>query len=280
MVRNGAVLRPAAATASFLLAAALLAGCAGGTVDFGLPSTSSTTAPGAPTSTTLPSNPAAVRLLGTALGNARRQPSLHYRSVSASSTVQVTITGDVAQAYGWQTIEGSGSGHTFKADVEFVQRKAYMTGDALALREFFGFPSAAASTYAGKWISVVPSDSYYAQVSAWLTVRSVVDSMGLHKPVAVGATVGDGSAAVTTLRGTLSGKVPSGVVGSETLSVARLADPLPIEWATKLRGTKSSTDSIAVSRWGEHVTVTAPPSSIPLSSISGGTTTTQPPQAV
>jgi len=235
---------------------------------------SGTAAPGA-------SSKGAEHLLGATLRNARSQRSLHYVSTTKTSTINLTITGDVTKSLGWQTLVNRGGSTPWVAEVRLVHREAYMRGDVAALKNFFGFTASAAARYAGRWISVVPTDSYYEAAAAALTVSSVIDEIALGKPVSSGGHVTVGGRTLQQVRGSLAAPAARRSTGSAMLTITASSDPLPVRYSDTFKNTTSGSDSTVLSRWGETVHVVAPATSTPLATITGGgTTTTQPPIAV
>lgn len=271
--------RRRAAGVCLLLGAIVLAACStttNSTSPTVAPSTTTTPTAGAPSSTS-PANPAS-RLLAATLANARSQNSLHYVSISSEKQETVTITGDVTKTSGWQTIDFATGKSTYVSEVRLLDKECYIRGDAGSLRDFFGLTDADATRYAGAWISVVPSDSYYSSAAAALTVASVIEEMELGEPVTTGAAIVVGGHAYASLHGALAGPDYVGTKGRAVLAVTAGTSSLPVTWASTVNG---STDTMALSRWGEHVSVSAPAASIPLSVITGTpTATTGPPTVV
>ncbi len=223
----------------------------------------------------------ATHLLAAALANANAQRSLHYVSVTASKQQTVTISGDVTTDSGWQTIVDRDGTKSYVSEVRLLHHECYIRGDVGSLRSFFGLTAGDSTRYAGRWISVVPSDSYYDSAAAALTVSSVIDEIELGKPVSGGPTVTVNRQLRSTLHGSLTGPAVAGAKGSANLTVTAGRMPLPVRWWATITSPGSFVDSTTLSRWGERVTVVAPRLSVPMAEITGTPTpTTGPPIAV
>jgi hypothetical protein len=258
---------------------AALSSCSGSA---GSPTTTSRPATSTVPSTT-PSVSSAARLLKKALADGQARRSLHYVSVSSyADGAKVTIVGDVNRTAGFQTIVISADGERGTMAIELIGNEAYFRGDRLALVAFQGLTPAQAMAAAGRWVSVVPSDPSFTDTAAALTVASVISEVSLTPPL--------GAAKASSLAGRpvvdLSGAwVGSGVPQHATaeLAVSKGAVPLPVRFsgAAGTIGSDQFLETTVLSRWGEPVSVTAPRTSVPLSTItSAGTTTTQPTIAV
>lgn len=203
-------------------------------------------------------------------------------STSNGGGVAVTITGDVTATEGTQTIDYARGTATGKVIVELIGREAYFKGDAVALRGFMGLSAAQSAANAGRWISVVPSDSAFAATAAALTVGSVIDQIGLSAPLSRGGETSISGQRVLEIRGALSGpSAAPGPKGKSTLAVSASGAALPVRFGgSQTTSAGSFTEALVLSRWNEPVTVRAPSSSTPLSTIIGAGTSPQPTTAV
>lgn len=222
---------------------------------------------------------AATALLHSVLGAANAARGFHYVSSStqastSSSLTQVTV-GDAGASSGRQDITIDTSHFT----VLVVGPTAYFKGDAVATSATLGLPAAAATRYAGQWISLASGDAPYQSVYAAVTTSSALhDSITLSPRREVSGTEYDGKD-VIAIAGTLTPISGQPAKGTATLYVTASRPHLPVGYVEKgTVGGGSSRSSISFtmhfSAWGD-VSESAPPSAIPFASLgpsSGGST--------
>ncbi len=129
------------------------------------------------------SDPAATALMKAALRHGGAEASLHYVSTSVGSGVTTTIVGDVGKTVGTQTIYVKDKKVTATMVIRLVGHEAYFKGAAEAIYILIGLTPAQSEAAAGRWISVMPSDSVYNSTAAALTVGSVMSEITLSPPV-------------------------------------------------------------------------------------------------
>jgi len=220
-----------------------------------------------------------------ALRHGASKSSLHYVSTSVGSGLTTTITGDVKQTFGTQTIVVSYQGAKVSMVVELIGHEAYFRGGALAIEALINLNPDQAAAAAGQWVSVVPADTaYYESTAAALTVGSVISEIALSPPITGARNVVKGGRAVLEISGAWTG---DGITAKEhataSLEVTKGSKSLPVEFAGVVPASSKTSrfvDNMVVSRWGEAVHVVAPPASVPLSVILKSTTTTTQPVVV
>lgn len=250
------------------------------------PTTSTNSTAPTATSTTVPTrvsgSSAATRTMYAALRRGDAEASLHYVSTSIGNGLTTTITGDVNRTSGSQTIVVTAGKARATIAIELLGHRAYFRGGAGAVQVLIGVPAGVAAAAAGHWVSVVPSDSVYAATAAALTVGSVMSELALAQPITGSRRVLVDGRPLIQLSGAWVGE---GVTAADravgTLDITADAHSLPVSFNGVTPASAHASrfvESIVVSRWGEHVTVVPPASSVPLATISAGstTTTTQP----
>jgi hypothetical protein len=206
------------------------------------------------------------QVMAVTVAAAKAQGSVHLGSVNTSGPAGGG-TYDVGASEGRQTVVGGTAGN---AELLVVPGHAYVKGDAAFLKNSFGFPASFASSYAGKWISFVPSDPGYQQIVDGDTLSSaLVESTPTGTLTLTPTRTVDGQ----TVEG-VSGGLPhdisqAGAKGSVVVYVSTNPPYLPVEVVTtgSLDG-QSGTTVVTFSRWGEAVAITAPGGATPISSIS------------
>jgi hypothetical protein len=208
----------------------------------------------------------AAQVLAVTVAAAEAQGSAHLDNTNTTGPAGGG-TYDVSAREGEQTVTGGTQGN---AVLLTVPGHAYLKGDAAFLQSSFGFPASVASSYAGKWISFVPSDPGYQQVVNGDTLPSaLVESSPTGVLTLTPIRTIDGQ----TVEG-VSGNLPSdisqaGATGSQVLYVSTTAPYLPVEVVTSgsLDG-QSGTTVVTFSRWGESLAIVTPNGATPISSIS------------
>jgi len=251
-------------------------------------STTTSSVPGteASTTTTIPasraagSNATAVQAMRAALRHGGSQSSLHYVSTSVEDGMTTTIIGDVTQTSGTQTIVVSYQGVKASMIIELVGHEAYFRGAATAIEVLISLTARQSAAAAGRWVSVVPSDSVYQSTAAALTVGSVMSELALSPPITRARTVVVGGRSVVEIAGAWTGEgITTKNHATGELEVTKGAASLPIAFSGTMPPTTAAggfTASLVVSKWGEAVHVAPPAFAVPLSTILNTTTTTQP----
>ena len=260
-----------ALTASALLGLGVLAGCTSGG---GSASPSGASTPAAPAGSATPaaSAPAmsAPRLLSAALAALRAGGSVHVDMSSVAHGGSVVFSDDATGSGGRQVITIDGTGH---ATILLIDGVDYVRADAQALHAFFEATLPQAERAAGQWISLHPGEklgaSTYDDVTAGITLASVATELVVGRPLS--------KTAPATVAGRPVIGVQAPLPASDGLPGAKLVLYLTDDSALRpvryeLVGGGSTQNTISFSRWGERLSLTAPPNAIPASSAMATTT--------
>jgi len=243
-------------------------------------STTKTTAFSIPTrNSSAPKNdPTAAAEMNAAIRHGGAKASLHYVSTSVGGGISTTIVGDVNKTSGSQTIVVKSNKVTATMVIRLIGHEAYFKGAAAAIYVLIGLTSAQSAAAAGRWVSVVPSDSVYNSTAAALTVGSVMSEITLSPPITGSRNVVSDGQHLTEISGGWTG---TGITvkdhATAKLDVTKGARSLPFRFSGVVPVTATAgrfVDDLAVSKWGEAVRVAPPASAVPLSQILKATTTT------
>ena len=145
---------------------------------------------------------------------------------------------------------------------------AYVKGDATYFEQNFSMSQGEAAEYAGQWIAVPSSSQYYALIAEELTVSSVITEQTPSAPLSLAKPTTVDGKSVVGVSGGLTG-APSGYTGTQVLYISTMTPYLPV--SVVAHGTNAANQTLSFreeySHYGEHVSVTAPARSIPISSI-------------
>jgi hypothetical protein len=188
-------------------------------------------------------------------------------------SVRVTVhffsgktTGELVQDSARSSAEQTVAIGKERVSIVLSANTVYFSGNTQGLVHYFGLPTAVATTLANQWVSASPSDSAFPSLAAGLTLSSALGEVSPTGSIVKGKrqTV-DGQPTMS-----LSGTGPSGIARL-TLFVAAHGRSLPVE-AVGSGGSaqKVSGEIVTFSRWGEAVHVPVPSQSIPISTLSGG----------
>jgi hypothetical protein len=206
--------------------------------------------------------------------------SVHYESVasgtSGGTSVRVTQSGDAGRGEGVQYMTSSEG----DSEVVVIGSKAYMRADATMLENLFGYNVGEAAPYVNRWIAFSQSDPLYGAVSGGVTIGSIwgdpsespSDQLPQHP---------DSVSDLSTLSGIPQQSVgyslhgtsqAASYSGTEMIAFSANEPHLPSLLTEHLSGTTkqgSSTESdrVTFSQWGEPVTVQAPSTSVPYSTL-------------
>jgi len=194
-------------------------------------------------------------LLAAALHNAVASSGVHESAQAHGNNITITMANDIGPISGRQAID-AGGGHSV---VIVAGDRAYVRGDAAALAGYYRFPVTVAREYAGKWMSLGPSDTGYAQVSGAVTLASDFSQIAIHGPLAARPiTMPDGRQAIA-ISGTATG--PTGTPTPATLDVTATGSTLPIALR---EGDGQALQTVAWTRWGQPVAFSAPAGATPI----------------
>jgi len=200
-------------------------------------------------------------LVASAITNAGRAGWVHEDLQSSGSGHTLSMSNDVGMSEGQQVITPEGA----HATVRLTGGVAYIQGDSQALTSYFGFPSSVAKQFAGKWISLRPSDSGFSNVSAAVTLRSDFSQVRLTGRLTKAPITEIDGQQVIPVRGNVT--APGGgrsVAG--TLYVTAQGRVLPVELHAS---GQPGSETVVWSHWGRGAQLTAPGGAVPISSLGG-----------
>jgi hypothetical protein len=225
-------------------------------------------------------SPAATHMVRAALQATMDAGSFHYVSRFTSQGMTQTTVGDAGSSAGRQLITIGPD--TFTVLVSGTA--CYFQGNERQMVEQLGLPVAVASAHAGQWISLAPDDPPYQSVYVAVKTRSALYSNIAFHPHQESGTSTRSGYHVLAITGPMSNQIVNGQTqkarGTATLYLTTSRPHLPVEYTengtiTPPGGQGSrSTLKITFSRWGEAVTVNAPPGAVSYSSLGAGNGTT------
>jgi hypothetical protein len=189
---------------------------------------------------------------------AKAAGSVHFSSYTRVGRSSILFSADSAPGGGQQDIRMPGGA---QMTVIVVSGVGYVDGNASALNGFLGLPTATAMQLAYRWISFTAADPDYQQVVGGVTTGSVLGEITpVGTLVKTAPQTVDGQP-VIGVRGPApaSSQMPKG--STITLYVAATGRPLPVGC---LEGSGSDQTDITLTRWGEHVSVSAPTKAVPV----------------
>jgi hypothetical protein len=226
-----------------------------------------------PSPSSAPISPAAQQLLRSALAGATRAGSFHYVSTFTSQASTQSTIGDAGPNSGKQVI--TIDTHTFTVLV--IGSACYFQGDTNSMVDQLGVSAATASTHAGQWISLAPTDSPYGSVYAAVTAPAALSDNIAFKPQQdLGTSIAHGRR-VHGIAGAMTDVSANGQTlhaqGIAHLEVRAARSHLPVRYSERGTINGQRTDFVmAFSRWGEPVNISAPPGAVAWSSLGGGNT--------
>jgi hypothetical protein len=232
------------------------------------------------------SDPTASAEMQAAIRHGGARSSLHYVSTSGGGGITTTIVGDVNKTSGTQTITVKNGKVTATMVIRLIGHEAYFKGAAAAIYVLIGLTTAQSAAAAGRWVSVVPSNSVYNSTAAALTVGSVMSEITLSPPITGTRNLVSAGQRLTEISGAWTG---TGITAKDhataKLDVTRGAKSVPFRFSGVVPATATSSrfvDNLVVTKWGEAVRVAPPVSAVPLSQVlrTTTTTTTTPPVVV
>ena len=214
-----------------------------------------------------PTNPASTArsVLNQAIAAGTAAGSFHYVEQSTGGGPAETIAGDAAPNGGSQTItQGSD-----QFDLRLVNGAVYFKGNASAMADQLGAPTAIATKDAGRWVSVPKSTgSLYSGFAVGITAKSNLSQINdTVEPLTV-TTVGSGSGARTVVLGHM--KIGTSGTAGTTRVVLNAATHLPENVsgnASVPNAGVTETVQWSFDHWHQHVSVSAPSGALPYSSL-------------
>lgn len=254
-------------TASALLGLGMLAGCTSGGSSAAPPAATATAARATPATSV--SAMSAAGLQGAALAAVRAGGSVHVDITSHGPDGTVTYSDDATANGGRQVITFEGAGH---ATILLIDGVDYVQADAQALHGFFQAPLAQAERAAGQWISLRPGEKLgantYDDVTAGITLASVATELEVGRPLSKTAPATVAGQPVIGVQAPLPAS--DGLPGAKQVLYMTDDSALrPVRY--ELVGAGSTQNTISFSRWGERLSLTAPPNAIPASSAMAST---------
>jgi hypothetical protein len=182
-----------------------------------------------------------------------------------SRAVAEKITGDIGTISAAESL----SAEPASAAIRVTPGTAYFSGDTAGLTQLIGLPAAAAKRAGSKWVEMPAGTSEYNDFAREDTISALpasilptsANSVKLKREIVSGRKL-DVLAWGADAGGTTSGQL------EETLVVPASSSPLPLSETTVAGG---NIQTVTFTRWGEHFSVVAPPSSetIPYSRAEG-----------
>jgi hypothetical protein len=192
-------------------------------------------------------------------------------SARAEGSARVTVrffsgkkTGELVQDSALQSGKETVAIGKERISILLFHGTAYFSGNTSGLTSYFGFPKADATTLAGRWVSVSPTDSGFTSVVAGLTLPAALKEASPTGSITKGKVKKLNGELTTSISGTGSAtKIPT------SLFIAAKGKPLPVEAvASAGSGKKTSGEIVTFSHWGEAVQIPTPSNAIPISTLS------------
>jgi hypothetical protein len=206
----------------------------------------------------------ASQLLKSAIASATKQGSVRVTVHFFSGNKTGEVVEDSALQTGVQTVAIGQE----RVSIVLVDGIAYVTGNRQGLTSYMGLPASIATALAGQWISIPPTDSGFRSVISGLTLSSALNEVTPAGSISQGK------------RKTLNGRSTFSISGTGSTGQARTSlfiatngNRLPVEAVAATGSGKSvSGEIVTFSRWGEKVHTPKPATSVPISSLSTGST--------
>jgi len=205
--------------------------------------------------------PTPAQLLHEALTAAGASDAFHYRAVWSADGFSQIVVGDARPSSGSETVSVGSDRFT----VVVSGQVAYFEGGAAALRDQLGLPAAAASVYAGNWISLQQSDGPYP------SVEGVTTSAALAQVLIAPSATSPARRIQGVLLSRITGRIPHGheVTGSARLDLLSSSNLPSVYSAHGADGGERWSTTITFSRWGVNSPVPAPAAALPFSYLQG-----------
>lgn len=191
-------------------------------------------------------------LMDKALRNAQQQSWVHEVATETSGKFHLKTDNVIGANSGRQSLQVAGA----NATILFVGGVVYVKGNELALIHDLGVSTKHAKKYAGKWISVLPKNSGFTQLSATITLTGDFAQYKLTGTLVKGASTELDGQKVTPITGTVNGSAVRATMYVTT------GTNLPIEITAN-----AYKSSITWDRWNVATAISAPSSSTPLSVV-------------
>jgi hypothetical protein len=199
------------------------------------------------------------------MSDAMRRGTVHETLIEQLGADHLVLSTDAAGASGQQAITFAGGAH---AHLIVVGDVAYISGTEKALAGYLALQPFIADRIGARWISLPSSDGQYEDIAAFVTLPSALE---LLTPTGAVTELPPSSLNGTSVVGIRGG--PPAIYPeerSETVYISRGDDPLPVAATIAHADQDPGGDTFedALTDWGERVTVSAPPNSLPENRIS------------
>lgn len=156
-------------------------------------------------------------------------------------------------------------------DAIVVDHVAYVRTTQAVLQQTFGLSSSAASSYAGKWISMTTGDATYQNVVNSLTPTQAITQFVPEDPhLRIAGATSIGGKGVVAVAGSSAGGAADGATSTSTLFVSTTAPYLPLSATVVVKSAAGKNEERIASvygKWNERVDPIAPKGATPISSI-------------
>jgi hypothetical protein len=209
--------------------------------------------------------PTTSSVLTSAKNAVAKQTSVHLELTSraGSTAAEEHLEADLAKTSGVETItEGSST-----AVIKVTPAYAYLSGNSSGLTNLFGLTSAEVKKLDGGWVSLKAGTTQYKDLAASMTVSSVASVLPAAKGTKLYTPVVPAKNLYTLKWNTAASSSAPALANTLTLSASGATLPVQVT-STATGGGK---ETVALSQWGEHVLVSAPPagSTVPFSNLKG-----------
>ena len=209
---------------------------------------------GATTVTSAASAPNPYAQMKAVLAHANADQTFRDTITLTMGTKKLVNVTDATHIGGRQTITLTAAGKSNSVIVELIAGNVYVKGNAAILVSYMGFPKATAKRLANHWLEFGKSTSGFAQLSAGLTIASVLSQTTMTQSVKSSAAVSLRGEMVDVLKGTLV-KTAQSPAAAETLYFSTGSRPLPVEITQLYQG---SLATVVFDHWDETVVLVTP----------------------
>jgi hypothetical protein len=194
-----------------------------------------------------------------------KQTGVHLVVTSSATKTLVgeDLRADLGKTSGVETISEASD----TVVIKIVPTYAYLSGNSAGLTKILGMTSAEAKVVGKHWVAVKAGTSQYKNLAESVTISSVTSVLPPAKGTQLYAPA-TGAKDFYTLKWATAA-TSSTLALTNTLTISAVGAPLPVQETSTAAGGAKQT--VALSKWGEHVLVSAPPagSTIPLSKVTG-----------
>lgn len=206
------------------------------------------------------STPSAASLVASAERNAIAGGAVHEVIITKRNGETLTAVNDIGTNEGRQIIKltGGSMGEVIAFD---SQNMAYLKGNEVGLKNYFGFPPSAAAKYAQEWMKAVPSDEAWSNIVGSTTLKTDFDTdLRIVDPVLSSRYVTINGIRAYEISGTGASSANTPAT-SVKLYVSDTRKSLPLRLIEVAKGVAATIDW---SKWGEELSLEAPSKFVPL----------------